>query len=145
MKLYVINGPSLNMLGVREPEVYGNETYDDLVAFVNNTCIQMGIEVECFQTNHEGSIIDIIHRAYDDADGIVLNAGAYTHTSIAIMDALKSVNIPTVEVHLTNIYERETFRHSSYISMAAEQTIVGKGLEGYRQAILFLQARMKNA
>ena len=138
MKILVINGPNINMLGIREPEIYGSRTYEDLVRYVETAFAEFGVEGEIFQSNHEGEIIDKIQQAYGDADGIVINAGAYTHTSIAILDALKAVGILTVEVHLTDTDSREDFRKISYVSLAAEQTIKGRGFEGYREAISYL-------
>ena len=138
MKILVINGPSINMLGIREPEIYGSRTYEDLVRYVETAFAEFGVEGEIFQSNHEGEIVDRIQQAYGDADGIVINAAAYTHTSIAILDALKAVGIPTVEVHLTDTGSREDFRKISYVSMAAERTIKGRGFEGYREAISYL-------
>ena len=138
MKILVINGPNINMLGIREPEVYGSRTYEELVRYVETAFAEFGVEGEVFQSNHEGEIIDRIQQARGDADGIVINAGAYTHTSIAILDALKAVGIPTVEVHLTDTGSREDFRKISYVSMAAERTIKGRGFEGYREAISYL-------
>ena len=132
MKLLVINGPNLNMLGIREPDIYGKTTYQDLVAMIEDHCAKKGIEVKCLQSNHEGDLVDFIQGAYfDDTDGIVINPGAYTHTSIAILDALKAVSIPAVEVHISDIDEREEFRKVSYISSYCSKTIIGKGLAGY--------------
>ena len=138
MRIIVINGPNLNMIGIREPEIYGRQTYDDLVAFIKDAFEEAGVEGDIYQSNHEGEIVDLIQQAYQRADGIVLNAGAYTHTSIAILDALKAVNIPTVEVHLTDTENREAFRKTSYVSLFAEKMIKGKGFEGYREAIRYL-------
>ena len=138
MKILVINGPNINMLGIREPEIYGSKTYEDLVRYVETAFAEFDVEGEIFQSNHEGEIIDKIQQAHGDADGIVINAGAYTHTSIAILDALKAVGIPTVEVHLTDTDSREDFRKISYISLTAERTIKGRGFEGYREAISYL-------
>lgn len=138
MKILVINGPNLNMLGIREPDYYGKETYDDLVTKIQNHCKSKDIFVELFQSNHEGAIVDEIQKAYKNFDGIVINPGAYTHTSIAILDALKSVNIPTVEVHISNVKEREEFRQISYIRLACVKTIMGHGTDGYIEAIDFL-------
>ena len=136
MKLLVINGPNLNMLGIREPDIYGKTTYQDLVAMIEDHCAKKGIEVKCLQSNHEGDLVDFIQGAYfDDTDGIVINPGAYTHTSIAILDALKAVSIPAVEVHISDIDEREEFRKISYISSYCSKTIIGKGLAGYIEAI----------
>ena len=138
MKIYVINGPNLNMLGIREPDHYGRETYADLVAKIQNHCAGKGIEVKLYQSNHEGDLVDEIQRAWGDADGIVINPGAYTHTSIAILDAVKSVNIPTVEVHISKVEEREDFRQISYVRLACVKTITGHGTDGYLEAIDFL-------
>lgn len=138
MKILVINGPNLNMLGIREPDHYGKETYADLVAKIQNHCEGKGIEVTLFQSNHEGDLVDEIQRAYGNADGIVINPGAYTHTSIAILDAVKSVSIPTVEVHISKVEEREDFRQISYVRLACVKTITGHGTDGYLEAIDFL-------
>ena len=138
MKILVINGPNLNMLGVREPDHYGNETYADLVAKIENHCLTKGVDVKCYQSNHEGDIVDEIQSAYGNADGIVINPAAYTHTSIAILDAVKSVNLPTVEVHISKVEEREEFRQISYIRSACIKTITGHGTDGYLEAIDFL-------
>ena len=138
MKIFVINGPNLNMLGIREPDHYGRETYADLVEKIEGYCKSKGIEVELYQSNHEGDLVDEIQRAYGNADGIVINPGAYTHTSIAILDAVKSVNIPTVEVHISKVEEREDFRQISYVRMACIKTITGHGTDGYLEAIDFL-------
>ena len=138
MRIIVINGPNLNMLGIREPELYGRQTYDDLVAFIKEALEEAGAEGDIYQSNHEGDIVDRIQQAYQRADGIVLNAGAYTHTSIAILDALKAVGIPTVEVHLTDTENREAFRKTSFVSFFFVFSIKGKGFEGYREAIRYL-------
>lgn len=139
MKLLVINGPNINMLGIREPEIYGRTTYADLVKYIEEVCAREGIEVRCVQSNHEGTIVDYIQDAYQKVDGIVMNPAAYTHTSVAILDALKAVALPAVEVHLSNIYDREEFRHHSYPGMACIKTIYGHGIKGYEEAILFLK------
>ena len=138
MKILVINGPNLNMLGIREPDLYGRETYADLVEKIDRHCKNIGIEVEQFQSNHEGDLVDKIQSAYKNADGIVMNPGAYTHTSIAILDAVKSVGIPTVEVHISKVEEREEFRKISYVRLACVKTITGHGTDGYIEAIDFL-------
>ena len=138
MKILVINGPNLNMLGIREPAHYGRETYADLVTKIDLHCKEKGIEVEQYQSNHEGDLVDKIQSAYGNADGIVINPGAYTHTSIAILDAVKSVSIPTVEVHISKVEEREDFRQISYIRLACVKTITGHGTNGYLEAIDFL-------
>lgn len=139
MKVLVINGPNLNMLGIREPDVYGRESYADLKKYIRNAASVLGINVTLFQSNHEGEIVDIIQSAYGVYDGIVINPAAYTHTSIAILDALKTVSIPTVEVHISDISKREDFRQFSYISLVAKKTICGHGFEGYRMALEFLK------
>ena len=139
MNILVINGPNLNLLGVREPDLYGKQDYTALVALVEETCAQEGMEVEVFQSNHEGAIVDRIQAALGTADGIVINPAAYTHTSVAILDALKAVNLPAVEVHISDVSQREYFRQVSYAGMACVQTYMGLGLEGYRKAILFLK------
>ena len=139
MKLLVINGPNINMLGIREKNIYGSQTYESLLRFIRQVCQENGVEVECFQSNHEGAIVDAIQVAYQKFDGIVINPAAYTHTSVAILDALKAVSLPAVEVHLSNIYEREPFRHVSYAGMACVRSFYGHGFEGYRLAILHLK------
>ena len=138
MKLLVINGPNLNMLGIREPAHYGRETYADLVAKIQNHCDSKGVEVKLYQSNHEGDLVDEIQAAYGVMDGIVINPGAYTHTSVAILDAVKSVSIPTVEVHISKVEEREDFRQISYVRLACVKTITGHGTDGYLEAIDFL-------
>ncbi len=139
MKILIINGPNLNMLGIRENHLYGNKTYDDLTRFIQEVCANNGISAEIFQSNHEGAIVDCIQGAYKTTHGIVINPAAYTHTSIAILDALKAVAVPAVEVHLTDVQNREAFRRMSYAGMACVKTICGKGFEGYREAIMFLK------
>lgn len=143
MKILVINGPNLNMLGIREPDHYGKETYSDLVDEIESYCSEKGVFVECYQSNHEGCLVDKIQEAYGNFDGIVINPGAYTHTSIAILDAVKSVMIPTVEVHISKVEEREDFRQISYIRLAAVKTITGLGTDGYLRAIDFLEEVIK--
>ena len=138
MKILVINGPNINMLGIREPEHYGKETYKDLVNKIQNHCDTKNIEVKVYQSNHEGDLVDEIQNAYGNTDGIVINPGAYTHTSIAILDAVKSVNIPTVEVHISKVEEREDFRQISYVRLACVKTITGHGTDGYIEAIDYL-------
>ena len=135
MKLLVINGPNLNMLGIREPDIYGKNTYEELVRLIEKTCEQKSIEVEIYQSNTEGFIVDKIQQAYGNTDGIIINPAAYTHTSIAILDALKATGIRTVEVHLSDINSREEFRKRSYVSLAAAKTICGRGFDGYVEAI----------
>lgn len=139
MKLLIINGPNLNLLGLREPDIYGKRTYADLVEFIENVGREEGIEVELFQSNHEGDIVDKIQAAYGIFDGIVINPAAYTHTSIAILDALKAVALSAVEVHISDVNSREEFRRTSYAGMACVKTYAGLGFEGYRQAMLFLK------
>ncbi len=139
MKLLVINGPNLNMLGIREPGIYGNSTYADLVAMIQKYCDEKNIEVEFFQSNHEGAIVDKIQEAYGKKDGIVINPAAYTHTSVAILDALKTVALPAVEVHISDISTREEFRHHSFVSPACIRTIKGLGFDGYIEAIKELE------
>ena len=139
MKFLVINGPNLNMLGRREPDIYGRQDFAALEAFIRQSCTEAGVEVELFQSNHEGAIVDRIQEAWGVVDGIIINPAAYTHTSIAILDALKAVALPAVEVHLSDISEREEFRHISYAGMACLQTFKGLGFEGYRQAVLWLK------
>ena len=138
MKILVINGPNLNMLGIREPAHYGRETYADLVKKIEKHCDERGVEVTLFQSNHEGDLVDEIQRAYRVMDGIVINPGAYTHTSIAILDAVKSVSLPTVEVHISKVEEREEFRQISYVRLACVKTITGRGTQGYLDAIDYL-------
>ena len=139
MKLYIINGPSLNFLGIREPQHYGNTTYDGLLEVIRAHATQIGVEVECYQSNHEGDLVDKIQEAYyQKIDGIVINPGAYTHTSIALLDAVKSVGIPAVEVHISKVEEREDFRQVSYIRAACQKTITGQGTAGYLLAMDFL-------
>ena len=138
MKILVINGPNINLLGLREPEIYGKRDYTALLQFIRDVCDETGVDVECMQSNHEGVIVDAIQAAYGRFDGIVINPAAYTHTSIAIPDALKAVGIPAIEVHLTNIAEREYFRKTSYVALACERTFAGMGFEGYAEAIRFL-------
>ena len=135
MKILVINGPNLNMLGIREPEIYGRESYADLEKYIKSAAKELGCEVEIFQSNCEGAIVDRIQEAYGKTDGIVINAAAYTHTSIAILDALKAVSIPAVEVHLSEPMEREEFRTISYVGKACIDRFAGFGFEGYRKAM----------
>ncbi len=135
MKLLVMNGPNLNMLGIREPAHYGKETYADLIRKISGYCEQKGIEAEIYQSNHEGALVDKIQEAYGRIDGIVINPGAYTHTSVALLDALKAVSIPTVEVHISAVEKREDFRQISYVRQACVKTITGHGTDGYLEAI----------
>ena len=139
MKILVINGPNINMLGIREPGIYGKNTFADLLALLEETAEKEGLEIQQFQSNHEGDIVDRIQDAYGKFDGIVINPAAYTHTSIAILDALKAVAIPAVEVHISDVDAREDFRKISYARLACVKTIKGHGLEGYREAILYLR------
>ncbi|MCL1862775.1 MAG: type II 3-dehydroquinate dehydratase [Defluviitaleaceae bacterium] len=139
MRILVINGPNINMLGLREPHLYGNANYQALTDLIQKTCDSENIKVEIYQSNHEGEIVDKIQQALGNADGIVINPAAYTHTSVAILDALKAVNIPAVEVHISDMKKRESFRQVSYAGMACVKTIAGKGLEGYVEAVLYLK------
>ena len=138
MKILVINGPNLNMLGIREPSVYGNSTYNDLCDMINAHCTEKNIRVEIYQSNHEGDLVDKIQSALGNTDGIVINPAAYTHTSVALLDALKAVSIPTVEVHISDVSKREDFRQISYVRQACVKTICGHGFNGYIEAIDFL-------
>ncbi len=141
MKILVINGPNINMLGVREPDIYGKQTFADLLALLDETARKEGLEISQFQSNHEGAIVDKIQESYGKIDGIVINPAAYTHTSVAILDALKAVGIPAVEVHISDVDAREPFRQLSYPGMYCEKTVKGQGLDGYRQAILYLKEK----
>ena len=143
MRLLIINGPNLNMLGIREPGIYGTVTYESLVRKLYNYCEGKSISCECYQSNHEGDIVDKIQQAYGRADGIIINPAAYTHTSVAILDAIKAVSIPTVEVHISKIDEREDFRQISYVGLVAEKTIAGHGIEGYFEAVDYLLENRK--
>lgn len=140
MKILVINGPNLNMIGIREPDVYGRETYDSLVDKIQSYCDNKGIAVEFYQSNHEGALVDAIQGAFGCMDGIIINPGAYTHTSIAILDAVKAINLPVVEVHISDVSKREEFRQISYIRAACIKTIAGHGTDGYLEAIDCLEA-----
>ena len=139
MKFLIINGPNLNLLGLREPDIYGKQDFHALEEFIRESCTAEGIEPVLFQSNHEGAIVDTIQAAYGQIDGIVINPAAYTHTSVAVLDALKAVRIPAVEVHLSDIAQRESFRQISYAGMACIKSFIGLGFEGYRQAILYLK------
>jgi len=141
VKILVINGPNINLLGLREPELYGSRDYTALTEFIQAVCAKANVEAECMQSNHEGVIVDAIQGAYGRFDGIVINPAAYTHTSIAILDALKAVGIPAVEVHLTNVREREAFRQVSFAAQACEKTFAGMGFEGYAEAIRYLRGK----
>ena len=139
MKLLVINGPNINMLGIREPGIYGSNSFADLLALIEQTAREENLEIDQYQSNHEGCLVDKIQAAFGVYDGIVINPAAYTHTSIAILDALKAVGIPAVEVHISNVSAREDFRQISYAGLACCKTIMGHGLSGYREAILYLK------
>lgn len=139
-KILVINGPNLNLLGLREPAIYGSRDYNALLAFIRESAAALGVEVEFFQSNHEGAIVDCIQQAYGVFDGIVINPAAYTHTSVAILDALKAVAIPTVEVHISDVDSREEFRQRSYVSLYASKVIKGHGFDGYKEALEYLVA-----
>ena len=141
MKILVINGPNLNMLGIREPDIYGKSTYADLIEMIKKHADKKGVETEFFQSNHEGVLVDKIQAAYGVFDGIVINPAAYTHTSVAILDALKAVAIPAVEVHISNVDARESFRQISYPGLYCEKTIKGHGLDGYKEAIIYLKEK----
>ena len=141
MKILVINGPNINMLGIREPGIYGKSSFSDLLALLDQTAQEENLDIRQFQSNHEGAIVDEIQKCYGCIDGIVINPAAYTHTSVAILDALKSVQIPAVEVHISNVDAREAFRQISYPGMYCEKTIKGQGIDGYRQAILYLKEK----
>ena len=141
MKILVINGPNINMLGIREPGIYGKNTYSDLLALLEKTAQELDVTLEQYQSNHEGCIVDKIQASYGCVDGIVINPAAYTHTSVAILDALKAVAIPAVEVHISNVDARESFRQISYPGLYCEKTIKGQGLDGYRQAMVYLKEK----
>ncbi len=143
MKILVINGPNLNMLGIREPEIYGSATYSDLVSMIKESADKKGVQTEFFQSNHEGAMVDEIQRAYGVFDGIIINPAAYTHTSIALLDAVKAVGIPTVEVHISDPDTRDDFRKISYIRSACVHTVKGKGLVGYIEALDYLYDILK--
>ena len=142
MKILVLNGPNINMLGIREPDVYGKESFADLLTLLEQTADVENVEIQQFQSNHEGALVDKIQQAYGAFDGIVINPAAYTHTSIAILDALKAVAIPAVEVHISDVENREAFRQISYAGMACVKTIMGRGIQGYVDAILYLKAML---
>lgn len=143
MKILVLNGPNINMLGIREPGIYGKQTFADLLDLIDKTAEEAGIVIEQYQSNHEGDLVDKIQAAYGNFDGIVINPAAYTHTSVAILDALKSVSIPAVEVHISDVDSREAFRQISFPGMYCEKTIKGQGFDGYRQAIIYLIEKYK--
>ena len=142
MKILVLNGPNINMLGIREPGIYGKNSYQDLLQLLENTAREEGVEIQHFQSNHEGALVDQIQNALGRFDGIVINPAAYTHTSIAILDALKAVAIPAVEVHISDVDSREAFRQISYAGMACIHTIKGQGIDGYRQAVVYLKRHL---
>lgn len=145
MKIFVLNGPNLNLLGVREPGIYGSESYESLLRKIEAYCLSEGIEVECYQSNHEGELVDIIHKAFfAGVDGIVINPGAYTHTSIALLDAVKATSLPAVEVHISDVNAREDFRKISYIREACIGTVSGHGTDGYLEAISLLLAHERD-
>ena len=141
MKILVINGPNINMLGIREPGIYGKDSFSDLLLLLEKTAREASLDICQFQSNHEGAIVDEIQKSYGTIDAIVINPAAYTHTSVAILDALKAVQIPAVEVHISNVDAREPFRQISYPGMYCEKTIKGQGIDGYRQAILYLKEK----
>lgn len=144
MKILVMNGPNLNMLGIREPGIYGSDSYETMIRKVEDFAKANGLEVTCYQSNHEGDLVDEIQKAYGVMDGIVINPGAYTHTSVALLDAVKAVGIPTVEVHISKVEEREDFRQISYIRLACVKTITGHGLDGYIEGMQFLMDNYGN-
>lgn len=141
MKILVINGPNINLLGLREPTIYGTQSFQDLLDLLSKTAAEEGLKIDQYQSNHEGDLVDRIQSAYGVYDAIVINPAAYTHTSIAILDALKAVGLPAVEVHISDVSTREDFRQVSYARLACEKTIMGQGLDGYRQAILYLKEK----
>ena len=142
MKILVLNGPNINMVGIREPGIYGTQSFSDLLKLIEDTGKALGVETEQYQSNHEGCLVDKIQESYGKVDGIVINPAAYTHTSVAILDALKAVALPAVEVHLSDVDARESFRHVSYAGMACFARFTGLGFEGYRQAVLALKDRL---
>ena len=144
MNILVLNGPNLNMLGIREPGIYGSSTYADLLSLIEETANRLGVHAECYQSNHEGDLVDKIQWAYGKIDGIVINPAAYTHTSVALLDAVKAVGIPTAEVHISKVEEREDFRQVSYIRAACCFTVTGHGTDGYLEAIDFLKEKLKD-
>lgn len=145
MKILVINGPNINLLGLREPDIYGKQSYADLIAYIQKSAAELDLEVSCFQSNHEGAIVDAIQAAYGVYDGIVINPAAYTHTSIAILDALKGVALPAVEVHISDVDSREAFRQISFAGLACKARFAGFGFEGYRKAMLYLKGAQGSA
>ena len=143
MKLFIINGPNLDMLGIREPEIYGKESYADLEHYLHRAAGELGLQIEVFQSNHEGAIVDAIQQALGVYDGIVMNPAAYTHTSVAILDALKAVSLPCVEVHISDVASREDFRQVSFVRQACFATVAGEGIEGYRRALSLLADKLR--
>ena len=143
MKILVLNGPNINMLGIREPDIYGKQSFQDLLNLLDTTAQQEQIQLDHYQSNHEGCLVDKIQQSYGNYDGIVINPAAYTHTSVAILDALKSVAIPAVEVHISDVDARESFRQISYPGLYCEKTIKGQGLDGYRQALVYLISKYR--
>lgn len=144
MKILVINGPNINFLGIREPDIYGRNSFHDLLQLLDKTAQELGLEIEQYQSNHEGDLVDKIQWAYGKVDGIVINPAAYTHTSVAILDALKAVGLPAVEVHISDVDSREAFRQVSYAGLACCKTIKGHGLDGYREAIVYLNDQLSH-
>lgn len=145
MKFLILNGPNINFLGIREPDIYGRQTYDDMVRLVQDKAAELGVEVSFYQSNHEGDLVDAIQKAYfDKTDGIVFNPAAYTHTSVAIADAVKAVGIPTVEIHISDVTKREAFRQVSYVRAVAVHTVMGQGLDGYAQALAYLVSYVRD-
>ena len=143
MKILVLNGPNINMLGIREPGIYGKESFADLLTLLEQTGAELDVEIQQYQSNHEGDLVDKIQWAYGKVDGIVINPAAYTHTSIAILDALKAVGLPAVEVHISDVSRREAFRQISYAGLACRKTIMGHGLQGYREAVEYLHGLLR--
>ena len=141
MKILVLNGPNINMVGIREPGIYGSQSFAELLHLLDDTAKELGVEVEQFQSNHEGALVDKIQESYGKVDGIVINPAAYTHTSVAILDALKAVSIPAVEVHISDVDSRESFRQVSYAGMYCEKTVKGQGLQGYAEAMRYLREK----
>ena len=144
MKFLVVNGPNINMLGIREPGIYGRDTYASLIAKIEDEAKRLGVDVECFQSNHEGALVDVIQNAYGRFDGIIINPAAYTHTSVAILDALKAVGIPAAEIHISDVTKREDFRQISYAGMACQAHFIGQGLAGYLNAVRWLAEQDKH-
>lgn len=143
MKFLVVNGPNINMLGIREPGIYGRDTYASLIAKIEDEAKRLGVDVECFQSNHEGALVDVIQNAYGRFDGIIINPAAYTHTSVAILDALKAVGIPAAEIHISDVSKREDFRQISYAGMACRWHFIGEGLDGYLHAMRVMKEELQ--